>query len=150
MKALAVLLAVFISKAAPIELWRTPLPSTLVEIRLAKDRRFYAPTPLYFKNLQLGCALVAKSLSEIADCQRLVKDIARLSSFMVAEAIHADKLRNWGLLGVSDSWSLRALEKAALEAADKSAAPAERSFDELLRRYPALPAFGRLPKRREA
>ena len=63
MKALALLLlAAFIGKGKPIELWRTPLPGTLVEIRLSNGRSFLAPTPLYFENLKFGCGIVAKDL----------------------------------------------------------------------------------------
>lgn len=138
MKVLALLLVAFIGKGQPIELWPTPLPDTLARIHLTKGRSFNAPTPFYFKNLKLGCKVVAKDLSGMLACQRSVGEIEGLSTLLLGEMFRADALRNWGM---------RPDAKAAFNAADRSAARAEKLYSALLVEYPALCAFGHLPKR---
>jgi hypothetical protein len=141
MKVAALLLAVFLGKGEPIELWLTPLPDTLAKIRLTKGPGFYAPTRFYFKNLEFGCRLAAKDPAGILDCRRSVEEIAGLSALTLAEALHADALRNW---------SLRAQAEAASKAAQANAARAGKLYDALLGLYPILPMFGNLPKKIEA
>jgi hypothetical protein len=141
MKVLALLLVAFIGESQPIELWPTPLPDTLMRIHLTKGPSFNAPTPFYFKNLKFGCKMVAKDLSGMLACQRSVGEIEGLSTLLLGEMFRADALRNWGMQPDA---------KAAFKTADRSAARAEKLHNALFAKYPALSAFGHLPKRIEA